>query len=123
MNGLILATMLGATLTGLCAGLAVGLRIAARDATLLGVLDKRVGTALDKSSAAMARAAQLEEAWADYLDNLERKRASARAERQRADKTREQVEAKEKAQEPPVKLEELPLAEQRIAIARRLRGA
>lgn len=118
--------MLAATLTGLCAGLAVGLRIAARDAALLGVLDKRVGTALDKSSAAMARAAQMEEAWADYLDNLERKRASARAERQRADKTREQVEAKEREQEekpPPVKLEDLPLAEQRIAIARRLRGA
>jgi predicted nucleic acid-binding Zn-ribbon protein len=115
-----------ASLIGLCAGLVLGLRLAARDAALLAVLDKRVAVALEKSAASMARAAQLEEAWADYLDQLERKRASARSERQRAEKTREQAEAAtKKADEQPAEqpLEGLPLAEQRLVIARRLRGA
>jgi hypothetical protein len=90
---------------GLLAGVALGFAVVTRDASLLAVLDKRTGLALDKSAQAEARASLLEATWEEHLAELERKRAKARAERQRADASAEKANPTEAEEpEPPVEL-------------------
>jgi uncharacterized protein (DUF1501 family) len=114
---------------GLLAGLYAGAKLSVRDAAMLGTLDRRVATALQKSADAMARADALEAGWQEALEAIDTKRRRASTERQRAD------EALAKAAEvtqpsapqsglPPAAIpEELQGAERRRAISRRLRSA
>lgn len=115
---------------GLLAGLWTGLRIAARDAGLLGVLDRRVATALTKSTDAMARAEQLEAAWIEQLERVETNRRRSSAERQRAEDAKRKVEEAQEAAnaEPMIQNlggipDQLSGAERRRAIGARLRRA
>ena len=105
MHELVLAYTASAFATGLLSGIWLGFRVVTRDASLIAALDKRVGEALAYSSAAKSRADLLEAQWGDALEELDRKRASARAERQRADAAKgpkQQPEAEPLA--PPVQL-------------------
>lgn len=106
---------------GLLAGVWLGFRVVSRDAALLAVLDKRVADALGKSSEAAARAALLEATWEEHLQELERKRKKAAAERQRADAKAAPEEPETPAAAPIP--EELTPRQRRIAIARQARQA
>ena len=114
---LVLALGGSALAVGLLCGLSVGFRVVSRDAALLAVLDKRVAQALTASSEAKARADLLEATWAEHLEELERKRAKARAERQRADEAAARSEEKAPADSPPPELDLTP-RERRRQIAR-----
>jgi len=118
-NALVLALALGGFAAGLLLGIFVGFQVTSRDAGLVAVLDKRVSQSLDLSSAAKARADALEANWTEHLTELERKRAQARAERQRADAKLDKVEA---AEAPAPELPESP-RERRRMLARGLRPA
>jgi hypothetical protein len=115
LNELVLALGASAFAGGLLLGIFVGFRVVTRDASLLAVLDRRVAQSLDASSAAKARADSLEAQWVEHLAALERKRAAARAERQRAD------EATARGSEVPPALPE-PLPEPTPRERRRMLG-
>jgi hypothetical protein len=110
---------------GLLLGVWIGLRISTRDAALLGVLDRRVATALTKSADAETRAAQLEAAWVEQLERVETNRRRSAAERQRAEEARAKIEEAnaEPAQTRGALPDALQGAERRRAIARLGRGA
>lgn len=123
MNALVLALTLSGFAAGLLGGVWLGFTITTRDAGLIGVLDRRVSQCLDLSSAAKARADALEASWTEHLTELERKRAQARAERQRADAAAAKVEGQPPAvaAAPPVDPENP--RERRRMLARGLRPA
>jgi len=116
-NVLVLACAASSFAVGLLAGVWLGFRVVSRDAALLATLDKRVGESLAYSSAAKSRADLLEAQWTDYLEDVERKRAKATAERSRAEK-------RAAPEEPaaPVDVATLSPRERRRLIARRVAG-
>mgnify|MGYP003561971769 CR=1 FL=1 len=121
------ALVLALTASGLAAGILLGIFVAfrgvTRDAALIGALDKRVAQALTLSSDAKARADLLTATWEEHLADLERKRAKAAAERQRAEQVQRKQEAAEPAEpvDPQAALDALSPRERRRALAR-IRG-
>lgn len=122
MHELVLAYTAAAFAIGLLSGIWLGFRIVSRDAAMLATLDKRVGEALAYSSAAKARADLLEAQWADSVEEADRKRAQARAERQRADATKAKTPEPAAAPSEVVDLASLTPRERRRLIAQRVRA-
>jgi hypothetical protein len=122
LHELVLAYTAAAFAIGLLSGIWLGFRIVSRDAAMLATLDKRVGEALAYSSAAKALADLLEAQWADSVEEADRKRAQARAERQRADATKAKTPEPAAAPSEVVDLASLTPRERRRLIAQRVRA-
>lgn len=122
-NALVLALTASGLAAGMLLGIWVGFRVVTRDAGLIGALDKRVAQALTLSGDAKARCDMLAATWEEHLAELERKRAKAAAERQRAEQAQRKQEAHEEqpAQPAAPSLDDLSPRERRRALAR-IRG-
>lgn len=117
---LVLAGSSAGLLTGLLAGLWFGFRIVTKDASLLARFATDAAESRQAAEEALGKLGVIREEWTEYLAQVERTRAKARAAQQR-------VEAKENEATPPG-ADELPVGadlsprERRRLIGRQLRG-
>jgi hypothetical protein len=110
-----------ALLLATLAGLWLGFRIAARDAALLASTSREAATALHGAQKAMDRCDALEQSWEMQASRVERLRASLAASATKAEQARARA-AEQAAQPAAPEPSELPIAERRKLVARRLNG-